>query len=192
VDVTGTWRKTSSRASTHLQPDYWGQWFEHNSCQSRYYDLEATRQCLANKRVRFLGDSNLRRLLKMLWTENSWCTGQDYLCQSEDFHDTEAAGQPLEGYFGLGCDNKPLSLLDSTNVTFSFVGGLRTSPGCDLFADLESVALRREGRLKPALAARDEVDLIVASVLSWELGVRCITAYCPAPQADLICSSLLL
>jgi len=65
IDPIGTWSKDKDNTTAHLPSDFWQLSFQHNHCQSKYFDLEETKSCLANKRIRIFGDSNERRLVKM-------------------------------------------------------------------------------------------------------------------------------
>lgn len=74
-----------------------------------------------------------------------------------------ADGSVAWHHFGHTCDNAPLVMLDNTTMHFSFIGGLRVTPapGCDIMAQLSSIAARRRGTLEPPLKPEEDMDIIV-------------------------------
>lgn len=161
IDATGTWTQVDD-GSTHLAPDFWGLGFKHTKCQNKFYHLEATKSCLAGKRIRVLGDSNARRLVKTLSSENQWCSGKTDLCQSEDWKEPEFMGYQAADVFGRRCTNAPIKVLDNTTIVLGLVGGLSTTPACKLFDELDLVYKRRVGEWTPALTVEEDFDVIVS------------------------------
>lgn len=176
IDPIGTWSKDKDNTTAHLPSDFWQLSFQHNHCQSKYFDLEETKSCLANKRIRIFGDSNERRLVKMLHSSNQWCTEQFGACQSEDLGAPTADIGP-GNYFWPRCNNDEIYFGHNTNITFGFSGGLRVSNGCNTLEHLEWIASRRAGKVEPALTEEEDFDIILISVLSWELGFTPLEGY---------------
>lgn len=169
----GRWLRAASFPHyAHVPPalvDEWGYTWQGDHCDLDYFSPHEAASCLAHKRIHFYGDSNGRRLLKVLLAGGRWCLDPTASCQDEDDRaDTpittiqvdelghlNSTTIPRENHFqGLGDRPDPAGIAFGRNTTayFTFLTKLTndTSHWMDRLydaADLEVHALNDTARI---------------------------------------------
>lgn len=143
------------------------------TCRLRRYSYSELHTCLAERYpvIHMYGDSNLRRMLKLLGTDGRWCSKsafemESHTCKCEDYHEDLPFLQP----------ERRFNLIKWGNVTihyFKWEGLTQIQQVSDLIP-------------KNNIAAGNVPDLLLLSLVNWDAAFNEYNKYLAHLEQDLL------
>ncbi|OLL24441.1 hypothetical protein NEOLI_005219, partial [Neolecta irregularis DAH-3] len=169
----GYWKRVDH--VTHPFPDDWSFTWQPYSCDLVVTDLQ---KCLQHKNIQVLGDSNTRRHIKLLVTNDKWAADPNSDLQCEDDHSAEPQSFDIHwpDYLNTCMAKEPLVFGLDTSIYMEFIGRLDLGVFCHwrplLYdhdpPDSYSKDAQIHGSPRP-IPGRPLPDILFVSIGAWDV-----------------------
>lgn len=163
-------------AEHNLTTDEWGWTFAPDQCSMTYFSPEDHLDCLANRSIQVLGDSNSRRVIKSIMAGGiAWCQDpSERLCQCEDhfeeeFYDVLWNQINASKLRHVEEREEPTIFGRNSKFYFDFVGGAINSKVWNVWSFFFATSPGNPSIVAKRMETYGPIDVVHVSFIGWDM-----------------------